>query len=488
MRMHDVTPSGDGLWSRGLSRRELLVLAAGATVLTSCSAKLSPDQRNSPLQNFLSGKPFFIAHRGSGDNWPEHTAYAYSRAAARGAKAIEVSLSSTSDGVLVCHHLTNTKKLTGRDWNIAEHSFAELATLKNDAREWLGPASPLEPVPKVKDVLDTHAAGRVIFIEDKQGTNTAPVLDLLNSYPDATEHFVWKQPGGMPLPAAVREHGYKSWGYFEDGSGKQLDEQVQQFDLLGIYHDASDEDIRRLLSYGKPVICWEVHTRWMRARLEALGVQGIMCSNLPYVTTGNAQSSHDSFATGLRAPGDLPWNHEWESQPLLRPGTSSCSIRGEGSRSYVMGSMCPIEGDAYTLTFEIQFPGGTDGKPVPKWEAGLAFGQPDDQPFRPWNKVPVGGYFLSLNAKGDLELYRQEPGRADPVQLASVATPPPIPGKWMRFRAQVTPSIVRISRLDGQELAAEAEDKTYRGGYFSLYKSHAAAISADFRSLSVAPA
>jgi glycerophosphoryl diester phosphodiesterase len=190
----------------------------------------------------------------------------------------------------------------------------------------------------------------------------------------------------------------------------------------------------------------------------------------------------------LRAAGDLPWNHEWESQPLLRPDTASCSIRGEGSRSYVMGSMCPVEADAYTLTFEMQFPGSNDGKAVPKWEAGLAFGQPDDQPFRPWHKVPVGGYFLSLNARGDLELYRQEPDRVDPVQLTSVPTPAPIPGNWMRFRVQVTPSTIRISRLDGQELTAEAEDKTYRGGYFSLYKSHAAAISADFRAVTLTPA
>lgn len=504
MERDDMATGRSRRWGTSLSRRELLVLTAGTVVMVpsalgSCTVPPAPSPSlgspphghpatgASPLQDLLAARPFFIAHRGSGDNWPEHTAYAYAQAAALGAKAIEVSLSSTLDGVLVCHHLLNTEKLTGRNWNIPEHSYAELAALRNDAREWLGPASPLESIPRVKDVLDVHAAERVVFIEDKQGTNTAAVLELLDSYPHAEEHFVWKQPGSVAVPEAVRERGYKSWGYFTDGSGRQFEKYAGQFDLLGIHHDASDEEISRLVAYGKPVVCWEVHTRWMRARLEGLGVRGMMCSNLPYVGTGRAASRRDSFASGLRAAGDLPWIHTWDSQPVLQPGTASLRFQGPGRRSYVMGSMCPVEDAAYALDFEMRLPGAPGGQAPTQWEAGIAFGQSSDMPFRPWIENPLGGYFLSLNAQGELGLFRQEAGPGDPVPLASVATPSPVPDRWMKFRVEVSPTAIEVSRLDGQELKAETADAGHRGGYFSLYKSHDAALAADFRGLSLTP-
>lgn len=41
----------------------------------------------------LSRPRFVVAHRGSGDNWPEHTLTAYANALAAGADAVEISLS-----------------------------------------------------------------------------------------------------------------------------------------------------------------------------------------------------------------------------------------------------------------------------------------------------------------------------------------------------------------------------------------------------------
>ncbi|MDQ0078521.1 glycerophosphodiester phosphodiesterase [Arthrobacter oryzae] len=426
---------------------------------------------------------FFIAHRGSGDNWPEHTAYSYGQAVSVGAKAIEVSLSSTSDGVLVCHHLTNTQKLTGQNWNIADRPYSDIAGLRNDARQWLGPASPRDPIPKVKDVLDAHASKEVIFIEDKQGTNTNALLDLLDSYPDSTEHFVWKQSGAAKLPGAVRERGYTSWGYFTDSSDRQFERFADTFDLLGIYHDATDDEIRRLVSFGKPVICWEVHTRWMRQRLEHLGVRGMMCSNLLYVTSETPKSTKDSFASGLRAPGDLPWIHTWESQPVLQPESASIRFEGDGRRSYVMGSMCPITSGNYTLTYELRWPTNTGA--APELDAGIAFGQADDRAFRPWTPNEIGGYYLALKPSGKLELFRQEPKIQDALSISSVATEPPVPGEWMRFRIDVAPAAIRFARLDGREIATVADDTAYRGAYFSLFKSHPGGTPVEFRAVEV---
>jgi glycerophosphoryl diester phosphodiesterase len=335
----------------------------------------------------------------------------------------------------------------------------------------------------VKDVLDAHASKEVIFIEDKQGTNTNALLELLDSYPDSNEHFVWKQSGAAKLPGAVRERGYTSWGYFTDSSDRQFERFADTFDLLGIYHDATDDEIRRLVSFGKPVICWEVHTRWMRQRLEHLGVRGMMCSNLLYVTSETPKSTKDSFASGLRAPGDLPWIHTWESQPVLQPESASIRFEGDGRRSYVMGSMCPITSGNYTLTYELRWPTNTGA--APELDAGIAFGQADDRAFRPWTPNEIGGYYLALKPSGKLELFRQEPKIQDALSISSVATEPPVPGEWMRFRIDVAPAAIRFARLDGREIATVADDTAYRGAYFSLFKSHPGGTPVEFRAVEV---
>src|SRR6478735_7476996 len=104
--------------ARTLSRRDLLVLGGSALLLAGCSTvgqgpsrptagSATPEPYTGPthtVDSLVSTTPFFIAHRGSGDNWAEHTMEAYSEAVALGAKAIEVSVNATKDGVLICHH------------------------------------------------------------------------------------------------------------------------------------------------------------------------------------------------------------------------------------------------------------------------------------------------------------------------------------------------------------------------------------------------
>ena len=140
---------------------------------------------------------------------------AYKGAAAAGLKAIEVSVSATKDGVLVCHHDLNTQRLTGIDLTIARAPYAALEPLRNDARAWLGPATPLEPIALLTDVLDTFAASHVIFLEDKPGTNADEILALLENYPAARDHVVWKQPAASRGHELAAARGYTTFGYLD---------------------------------------------------------------------------------------------------------------------------------------------------------------------------------------------------------------------------------------------------------------------------------
>jgi glycerophosphoryl diester phosphodiesterase len=431
----------------------------------------------------VAGQPFFIAHRGSGDNWTEHTALAYSSAIAAGAHAIEVSVHSTSDGVLVCHHDASTLRLTGRDEPIATQDYADIAALRADARQWLGPSAAPQPIPKLADVLDAHAPDSVIFIEDKQGTNTRALLDLMDRYPSSKDRFVWKQPAASKARIQAQSRGYKTWGYFMDGSGQQFEQHAGNHDFVGLFHAASDEDIRRLVGFGKPVIVWEVHTRWMRDRLQALGVRGLMCSNFPYVTNDLPLAKADAFASGTRAAGDLPWAIDWKLQPRIQPGSSSIRLGGSDF-TYSMGSLCPVPAEAHAIDFEVRWAG-----PVPQsaGQVGVAFGLQDDSPYLPNVPGPPGGYHLLINVAGKVELYRRTAGGTATEVIASADTAAPREGQWLKFSVSVTSEGVSCSRLDNGQQSLAAADTTYRGRYFMLCKSRGGELPVEFRSVSVAP-
>jgi hypothetical protein len=474
-----------------LSRRQLFMAAGAGFLLSGCSTNgavnvVTPTPRNRAAEVFtvsglLSTTPFHIAHRGSGDNWTEHTAASYLGAVQSGAKAIEVSVSSTSDGVLVCHHDLSTERMTGRNLPISEVTYAELEACKNDARSWIGPRVPFEPIPRLKDVLDAHAPNNVIFIEDKQGVNTVQLLDLMDSYPDSKDHFVWKQTAAGKHHAEAKERGYKTWGYFIDNVQVPFSEYADRFDYLGIYHGATDDEIKALVAIGKPVICWEIHTRWMRERVLALGVQGLMCSNFPYVSSNKAISGQDAFASGVRAAGDLPYILAPEYQPTLQPEFASLSLNHESSSSYTLGSMCPIEKDSYSLSFDMRWP-----LDIPEsGSAGMAFGQNDDQPYRPTVPATVGGYHLTIDRLGTMRLFGRAAGALDGELLQELRTEAPKSGAWMRFNIDVGPADITVRRTDGEVVSGVVANSAYRGGYFGLTKNYKGRQPVEFRQVGV---
>lgn len=461
----------------GVSRRGFLALASAGLALTACAPRAARARHT--LGELLTTRPFYVAHRGSGDEWPEHTALAYDRSAAAGAAALEVSVSASSDGVLVCHHDLTTRRLTGHDLEIATTPYRELAALRNDARRWLGPDAPLEPVPRLTDVLARHGGSRVLFVEDKQGTNTGRLLGLLTTVPDARHTVVWKQHATAPGYRAAAERGFTTWGYFDPPLFGRFAELAPRFDLVGIHHSAGDDQVRELVAMGRPVICWEVHTRAMRDRLERLGVVGMMCSNLPYVTSTGARAGRDAFGTGLRAPGDLPWRPEdWDTQPALDAGAGSVRLDHAEVASYCMGSMCPVPGEVRRITAELRWP---DRLPGPAQHAGIAFGQADDRPYRPLVPGPVAGHHLVLRADGELALFSRRAGVAAGTRLAGVRTDPPRPGQWTRLTVELGPSSVRFGRDGRRDWSGDAVPAGTPGRYFSLTKNYPGGPPVEFR-------
>ncbi|MBG6180761.1 glycerophosphodiester phosphodiesterase [Arthrobacter sp. CAN_A1] len=473
-----------------LSRRELLVLTGAGVLLAGCSTldEVQQPPRIHTVTELVADRPFYVAHRGSQDNWPEHTAEAYRQSVEHGAKAIEVSVHATADGVLVCHHDDRTFRMTGEDVDIADATYRDLESLSNNARDWLGPGSQLLPIPKLEVVLAAHADTHVIFLEDKQGTNTTALLDLMDTFKDSQAHFVWKLPGTSGRYAEAAGRGYKTWGYFTAEEFPQLAEFAGNFDYLGINHAATDEEIVEACGYGKPVICWEVHTRSERDRVVGLGVAGIMCANIPYVMTDGPRETADRFVTGTRAAGDLPFALAWTHQPTITPDSSSIVLGHPDKTSYCMGSMCPIVEESYTLSCEMRWP---EKLPQDSEHAGIAFGQRDDSVYRVREPSAVGGYHLILRPDGTVELLGRQSGEVSGYNLGTIQSPAPQSGQWVRFQVTVTPESITFGRVDldgGSDWTATTDSTTYRGGYFWLCRNYDGVPPVEFRSVSVKPA
>ena len=492
--MKDSSASGTAAPAgSGPSRRSILAFGTLGLALAGCmpqepesdAAGTSPSAAPvHTVSSLFDSRPFQVAHRGSWDNWPEHTMTAYRQAVLAGVAALELSVCATADGTLVCHHDTDSKRTTGQDLVLSDTSWEELSALRVDARQWLGPNTPLEPIPLLQDVLDAYAGTHVIFLEDKQGTNTKALLDLMDTYPDSRRHIVWKQSAVAKQIRAVTERGYSSWGYFTEEQMPLFQEHQNRFTFLGINTLATDEEITAAVATGKPVICWEVHSRAERERLVRLGVAGLMSANVPYLFPGAAVQTSDRFGDGVRAAGDLPWTVKqgWSVQPQLDAAEGVLRLQAPLNSSYRMGSMSPVEREVYSIAFELRWPGELPG---PEGHAGLALGQENDLPYRVLIPSEVGGYHLVFRPNGEMALLLRHPGEAQGLRLAVVQTEPAEPGGWLSFKVDVSPDSLRFSRLDGSGWAGVAAERSYRGGYFSLTRNYAEDFPVEFRNVSV---
>lgn len=488
-----------------IGRRQLLLGAAAvlsSSALGSCTVRpagpgangsdaafagldgtVTASQKVHTVETLLKTTPLYIAHRGSGDNWTEHSMQAYSQSVAHGIAAIEVSVSSTLDGVMVCHHDTTLARLTGDPRRISEVTFADLSALSLDARQWLGPAASLHAIPTLKDVLDKFARTHVVFIEDKQGTNTQELLDVMDGYPDSVNHLVWKQSCLGAHTAAVQSRGYKVWGYFDADQEEFLEAVVPALDLVGLSVDASDSLFRRIVAFGKPVISWEVHLRSQRDRLMELGVQGMMCSNILYVRSSGPRNTADTFGSGLRAPGDLPrvLDKGWGFQPEIHPLEAAVAIRSAGISSYLMGSLSPVNKKRYTINVDLRWP---DWLPQAGQYAGIEFSQVSDAPQSEAEIGAGAGYLAVLCGDGELALYQRSP-EGDGILLAAIQSGPVHVQQWNRLSVDVFPGGIRMCRDQNAAWSVEASNIEHGGGYLSLHKNYQAALPVEFRNVHI---
>lgn len=161
-----------------------------------------PPPQNSRLGFFEQAPDVdLIAHRGGNGQWPGETTYAFTRALASGADAIEMDVWGTADDppVLVLMHSSDISKVTESSGKVSSLKFKDLEHL-NAAYRWSPdggrtfPFANTEPVIRVarlEDVFKEFKDQRMnIEIKQKRPSIVKPVLDLIERYDVPAENLL----------------------------------------------------------------------------------------------------------------------------------------------------------------------------------------------------------------------------------------------------------------------------------------------------------
>jgi len=236
--------------------------------------------------------PWFMAHRGGSQNYPEMTAYAYRSAADWGVPALEISTVQSSEGVFIASHdatLDRVCQLTG--WTISAHTAAEnLAQTVKAAVVPLNKLQPDQPVVRIEQILDLYYKTHVIMVEVKQG-NLTQMLDLLDTYGTvdrpANQIFVIKMSVSINGAGytSSKARGYKTWAYIFNSAMADIETYASmQPSMIGMDHNSSDvtltAGIDACLRYGVLPTAHILSTAAQRDRMIALGMKGLQCSDI----------------------------------------------------------------------------------------------------------------------------------------------------------------------------------------------------------------
>ncbi|MES2658495.1 MAG: glycerophosphodiester phosphodiesterase [Verrucomicrobiota bacterium] len=111
--------------------------------------------------------PAVIAHRGASVDAPENTLSAFKEAWNQKSDGIELDIHLTKDGRIVVIHDGSTKRTTGKNLVVKDHSLEELRRL--DAGAWKGKKWKNDLIPTLEETLETLPAGKQVYIEIKCG-------------------------------------------------------------------------------------------------------------------------------------------------------------------------------------------------------------------------------------------------------------------------------------------------------------------------------
>ena len=244
-------------------------------------AHASPAPGGTPVDTLLNNRPFYVAHRLGGAEYPEHTMQGMNSAIDAGFTAFEFSTYRTRDGVFIGSHDWTTERTTGQRHEIWDTDWSTIQTLDQQAG----------PIIRLEDAVAAMPEGSVLVLDHKTTSasstynegdrrSESELFDLLDTlFEKPTERVIWKLFAGADSDQRAAERGYKTMCmlYPNEVAGADL----TRWDVLGMEWNAPDEYWAPLLATGKPTIAHIIdQNTGQRDTAIEHGTQGFM-SSLP---------------------------------------------------------------------------------------------------------------------------------------------------------------------------------------------------------------
>lgn len=508
--------------SRTVSRRAALGamgvgavagIAAGSGVTASLTASASSTTKQ-PIEAQMTagsvsawsatrGNTYFIAHRGSGDVYPEHSLIAYRAAVALGAQCLEVSVQVASDRVLVCMHDSTYDRTTTTSGAVSSLPSTILRSVRLLSSQ-LGPAWDEEPPPQVPffdDVLRELGGHVVLCIEAKDDNALEPMMSLITKLGLAASVIAKVYFKSTSLQVAKRA-GFPVFAYF--GSylevtaseimllSKRLDPMTDYMVLpaygAGPQTYVDDALVRAAVATGIPVWVYPLHRRVDAKHFFTLGVQGAITSSFGYVSSKVPVANSDGWKYKVIMAGEITKDPTVRAYDLSWTGPDELSLTRVGGQHFVvMGNLCPVA--TATSTYEIDVSVSLSDMPMsPDSAFVLAFAHLDDS-YYDLGSARGNGYDAVFRVDGGLQLLRHKDGITIGAVIGHAESEAPKTGSWTNLRLHVTSTSITWSRLNdrGGVVAGQivtVNDTSYRGGYIHVGRSSVTGVM-SIRALSV---
>lgn len=242
---------------------------------------VSKPQAGPVVDRFLASKPFYVAHRLGGTEYPEFTRKGLDASLNAGFKALELSVRRCSTGEYVLiHDWVTTRTVPGTEYQIWNTSWSTLAGLQQASGGFL----------RLTDVLDRVGDDVVLAIDHKVTSSKvvgsagdmeseAALFDLLEArlgVEGAKRRVIIKHFINGGVSQRARERGYKTMCmmYPNEIAGADL----SVFDVLGMEWSADQSVWDVLKATGKPLIAHIITTKQQADAALARGATGLMSS------------------------------------------------------------------------------------------------------------------------------------------------------------------------------------------------------------------
>ena len=240
--------------------------------------KPTPAPVGSTVDHFLASKPFYVAHRLGGTEYPEFTRQGLEASLRAGFKALELSVRRCATGEFVLiHDWVTTRTVPGTDYQIWNTPWSVLSGLQQASGGFM----------RLTDVVGSVGSDIVLAIDHKvtsdketasQGDmeSEQALFDYLDTIPNAKDRVLIKHFVKGGVAARAKAKGYKTMCmmYPNEVAGADL----SSWDVLGMEWNASDDVWATLKAMGKPLIAHIITTKDQADKALSKGATGLMSS------------------------------------------------------------------------------------------------------------------------------------------------------------------------------------------------------------------